>query len=298
MNKTVTKDYVSLFEGLESEPILKEMFIEELQEAKRRQKENFIVELMKGTFGKMNWREDEVKKDGINFINMPFFMFVRRLVEYKCANIILDVIEDEAFREKIRKNNAVIFIGGRIFHSYGDTQKQRVKKIIKNDPSLKYSLIFIENYHVFNSNILNQGTDFSGMLSWKGREAGPTGYAKTMVNGSPAIATPDGVIPERLTPVKRDEHGCIIEGDGYLVEYENEKTQNGEILPNKISLMERIEEACTDYKSGNYKSVSFNAFRTGMTKCNVRNQAKGLIKIWANAVGNFEKKNEINLFRF
>lgn len=84
----------------------------------------------------------------------------------------------------------------------------------------------------------------------------------------------------------------IIGGNGYLVEYENEKfpAQNREILPDKISLAEKIEEACSDYKSGNYGVLSFNALKTGMTKSDVRNQAKGLLRIWANAVGNSERK--------
>ncbi|PIN67589.1 MAG: hypothetical protein COV98_02355 [Candidatus Altarchaeum sp. CG12_big_fil_rev_8_21_14_0_65_33_22] len=292
MNKTGANDYESLFGSLEENPLLKKNFTDKLLDAKRKQKENFINELMKGTFGKMNFSSEELKKENIELLNMPFFTFVRRLVSYKCADTILDVIGDEKFKRKMSKNKAVIFIGGRKFDDYGKQQEKRVKEIISKDPMMKYHLIFVENYHVFNSHLLYQGTDFSGMLSWKGKEAGPTGYAKAQINGAPTIATPDGVIPERLNLIKRNEYMSIIGGNGYLVEYENEKfpAQNREILPDKISLAEKIEEACSDYKSGNYGVLSFNALKTGMTKSDVRNQAKGLLRIWANAVGNSERK--------
>jgi len=295
MGKTGAKDYEELFMYLEENPLLKKKFIDKLLKAKRQQKEKFITELLKGTFGKINFNYDDLKNNNIDLLDMPFFTFVRRLVGYKCADIILDVVSAPDFKEKIIKNNAVIFIGGRKFDPFGDLQEQRIKEIISKDPIMRHHLVFIENYHVFNSHILMQGTDFSGMLSWKGKEAGPTGYAKAQQNGVPTIATLDGVIPERIIPIRKDKNGNIAEGNGYVVEYEKFPAQNNEILPDKISLAERIEEACNDYntynihnnyKSMNYGILAFNALKTGMTKSDVRNQAKGLIRIWASAVSN------------
>ncbi len=284
MGKTGSGNYEDLFKHLEENPLLKKKFIAELMNAKRRQKENFIAELLKGTYGKIKFTGDELRTNNIDLLGMPFFTFVRRLVSYKCADIVLDVIGDAKFNEKIIKNNAVIFIGGRKFDDYGNEQENRVKEIISGDSGMKYHIVFIKNYDIFNSGILNQGTDFSGMLSWKGKEAGPTGYAKAQQNGAPTIATADGVIPERLNQAKRDENGNVVEGNGYMVEYENFPSQNGEVMPDKISLAEKIDEACNDYKSENYGILAFNALKTGMTKSDVRNQAKGLIRIWVGAV--------------
>ncbi len=279
-------NYEELFKHLKENPLLKKKFIDKLLKAKKEQKVKFIDELLKGTFGKINLTSDELKSNNINLSDMPFFTFVRRLVSYKCADIILDVIGDAKFKNKIIKNNAVIFIGGRKFDIYGNLQEQRVKEIISKEPLMKYHLIFIENYHVFNSHILNQGTDFSGMLSWNGKEAGPTGYAKAQQNGAPTIATVDGVVPERITLIKRDENNKVVEGNGYVVEYEKQ-ARNNEIYPDKTDLAKKIEEACKDYNdsnSANYGILAFNALKTGMIKSDVRNQAKGLIRIWAKTV--------------
>ncbi|MDI6730605.1 MAG: glycogen/starch/alpha-glucan phosphorylase [Candidatus Altarchaeum sp.] len=284
-------NYEELFKYLEENPLLKKKFIDKLLKAKKEQKVKFIDELLKGTFGKINLTYDELKNNNINLSYMPFFTFVRRLVRYKCADIILDVISDEKFKDKIIKNNAVIFIGGRKFDIYGNLQEQKVKEIISKEPLMKYHFVFIENYHVFNSHILNQGTDFSGMLSWNGKEAGPTGYAKAQQNGAPTIATVDGVILERIIPIKRDENNKVVEGNGYVVEYEK-FMRNNEIYPDKMDLAKKIEEACNDYNdsnSANYGILAFNALKTGMIKSDVRNQAKGIIRIWAKAVS--EMKN-------
>jgi len=270
MNETKAKDYNELFIHLEENHLLKKRFIEEILNAKRFQKEKFIEEILKGSFGKI---QEEIKTiDKIKTIDNPFFTMVRRLVDYKCADILLDAIEDEKFKEKIIKNNAIMFIGGRIFDEYGRKQKERVKEIIKKDSRMKHHLVFIENYNAFNSPIIYQGTNFTIMLSWKGKEAGPTGYAKGLVNGSPVIATPDGVIPEYLNLKEK-----------YIVEYKN--FSNGEILPDKNSLKEKIEEALNDYKYS-YGTIVFNALKTGMTKCDVKNQAKGLLCIFAKSVEN------------
>lgn len=282
-----TDNYEGLFKHLEENPLLKKNFINKLLKAKKEQKKKFIDELLKGTFGKINFTYDELKSNNVNLLNMPFFTFVRRLVSYKCADIILDVIAE--FKEKIIKNNAVIFIGGRKFDDYGNLQEQRVREIISRDPIMKYHLIFIKDFNVFNSPILYQGTDFSGMLSWKGKEAGPTGYAKAQQNGAPTIATPDGVIPERIIPIKRDENNNIVEGNGYIVKYEK-FMRNNEIYPDKMDLAKKIEEACSDYNSKNYGTLAFNALKTGMIKSDVRNQAKGLIRIWANTISEKFKK--------
>ncbi|OQX21132.1 MAG: hypothetical protein BWK75_03855, partial [Candidatus Altiarchaeales archaeon A3] len=78
MNKTGANDYESLFGSLEENHLLKKKFINELPDAKRKQKEKFINELMKGTFGKINFSSEELKKENIELLNMPFFTFVRR----------------------------------------------------------------------------------------------------------------------------------------------------------------------------------------------------------------------------
>lgn len=79
MNKTGANDYESLFGSLEENPLLKKNFTDKLLDAKRKQKENFINELMKGTFGKMNFSSEELKKENIELLNMPFF-YIRQKI--------------------------------------------------------------------------------------------------------------------------------------------------------------------------------------------------------------------------
>ena len=105
---------------------------------------------------------------------MPFFTFVRRFVDYKCPDLIIDILYDPSFKEEIIKANAVIFIGGRKFDKFYDYQRKRVEDLIAQFKEMESRLIFVENHNVFTSWLIQQGTNSGGMLSYEGKEAGPT----------------------------------------------------------------------------------------------------------------------------
>ncbi|MCM8820116.1 MAG: hypothetical protein NC925_04900, partial [Candidatus Omnitrophica bacterium] len=285
-----TENYIRLFITLESDPQLKESFISALLEAKRKQKERFVKALFSGVFGNIDVTEEEfngyLASLDKTILDMPFFTFVRRLVPYKCADFILDVLLDDNYRRKIIEAGIVIFIGGRSFDQvFTGTLKEKMRQLFKKDPRARFHVIFIENHNVFTSWLIQQGTDFGGMLSFYGKEAGPTSYCNAQQNAAPTFATLDGVIPERLIPILRDNQGIIVSGTGYVVEYNREVDIDKEIRPNKESFVSKILEASYDYQSQiNYGKVSFNALKMGLIKGDITNQAKGLICLWAEQI--------------
>ncbi|MDD5044913.1 MAG: 4-alpha-glucanotransferase, partial [Candidatus Omnitrophica bacterium] len=295
MVKTGAKDYCSLFEKLDKSESVKSRFIRELLAIKKKQKKVFIEELFKGTFGNIGLSRKDLKQLGVNLIGMPFFTFVRRLVDYKCADFIVETLYDANVREILVATGAVIFIGGRRFSDFADRVKSGVEQLAQLDPRMKYHLIFIENHNVFTSYFLQQGVDFGGMLSWKDMEAGPTSISNSAQNGSPTIATPDGVIPERVKPIKRDSAGKVISGTGYIVEYEGSPSRDGQTRPDRNAFIQKLQEASLDYHhQENYGLIAYNILRMGLTQGDITNQARGLIRIWAKMVKDGSSSSPIN----
>ncbi|MCQ9208011.1 MAG: alpha-amylase family glycosyl hydrolase, partial [Omnitrophica bacterium] len=284
MQRLNVDDYSLLFEALENNPDTKSGFIAELLVAKREQKRSFIKELFKGTFSESIEEIGMSEEEFEPLIARPFFTFVRRFVDYKSGDLIIDILYQPEFRERVVRSGAVIFIGGRRFSTFASLQQQRIRNLIQEDPRMRYHIIYVSNHNVFSSWLIQQGTDFGGMLSWKGKEAGPTSYANAQQNGAPTFASPDGVIPERVQAVQR-EAGEVIGGNGYIVDYEDRPWDDGETRPSKDSFIQRLEQASSDYSNpDDYGVLAFNALRMGMTEGDIRSQAKGLIRLWAKQI--------------
>ena len=122
------------------------------------------------------------------------------------------------------------------------------------------------------------------MLSWRGKEAGPTSATNAQQNAAPTLAVLDGVIPERLKPIVRaltDSIARIIQGTGYIVNYEPVPPYYEKIKPNKESFIRAIEAACRGYyHPDDYGEVAYNTLKMGMTQGDIRTQARGLLKLW------------------
>ncbi|MFA7677224.1 MAG: ATP-binding protein, partial [Candidatus Omnitrophota bacterium] len=273
---------------------LRSDFIKELLEAKGNQKSSFIDSLLEGTFGEVLVTRQEFEAAGLNIEAMPFFGFVRRLVDYKCCDFIIDILYDEKARKVVKEQKAIIILGGRPFDGWAHEQKSRVKRLIKDiDPEMKFHVFFIDDHNVFTSWLIQQAVDFGGMLSWKGKEAGPTSFSNAQQNLAPVFATLDGVIPERMVNVIRDEQGFPVRGTGYIVDYEEKPNEDGQIKPKKQSFMKQLAAACQDYHNGKaYAAVAFDSLRMGLTQGDIRNQAKGLISLWADQL--IKKKAVVN----
>ncbi|MDD5255139.1 MAG: 6-phosphogluconolactonase, partial [Candidatus Omnitrophica bacterium] len=210
--------------------------------------------------------------------------FVRRLVDYKCVDFIIDVLYDDSFRERVIAADGVVVVGGRKFSEFSDLQQQRIRQLVEKDPRMKFRIIFISNHNVYTSWMIHQGTSFGGMLSWMGKEAGPTSYANAQQNGAPTFATLDGVIPERLIPITRDGE-AIIEGTGYAVAYGSERSYSNDIKPDRESFVAQFEAACADYRNAAvYGALAYNALLMGVTNGDIRNQSKGLLMVWATEI--------------
>ncbi|RLC34250.1 MAG: hypothetical protein DRZ76_03030, partial [Candidatus Nealsonbacteria bacterium] len=284
--------YADLFAALDKDISQRDNFISELTSAKKSQKARFIESIFSGTFGSIDFPKEDFKVIREKLMGMPFVTFVRRMVQYKCSDLIIDALYDPSYRERIIKAGAVIFVGGRAFDMWAVAQRKRVKELLKQDPCLRRHVIFIENHNVFTSWMIQQGVDFGGMLSWDKMEAGPTSYCNAQQNGAPTVATLDGVIPERLKVIKRDEDGKIISGTGYVVEYD----QQGK--PSLESFVKELEQACKDYyHQSDYGIVSYNALKMGILQGDIKNQAKGLICTWAHQIDK-RQSNGFKLYSF
>ncbi|MFA5100291.1 MAG: glycogen/starch/alpha-glucan phosphorylase, partial [Candidatus Omnitrophota bacterium] len=277
-------DYYDLFGKLDANKELKAQFIAELLIVKNEQKQVFINALLSGTFGFIGFTAEELKADGADLMTKPFFTFVRRLVDYKCVDFIIDVLYDDAFRERIIAADGVLVVGGRKFSEFSDLQQQRIKQLVEKDPRMKFRIIFVSNHNVYTSWMIQQGTSFGGMLSWMGKEAGPTSYANAQQNGAPTFATLDGVIPERLIPITRAGEE-IREGTGYAVAYGSERSYSNDIKPDRESFVSQFEAACADYRNAAvYGTLAYNALCMGVTNGDIRNQSKGLLMVWATEI--------------
>ncbi len=298
MQQLKVETYDALFRALEANPEKKNEFIAEVKVAKKMQKKRFINELFSGTFGKLDVTLQELEKDGVNLLDRPFFTFVRRMVPYKCSDRIVDMLEDEQYRERIIKSGAVIIIGGRKFDDFSQVQHRRIQKLIEQDKRLRAHIIFISNHNVATSWVMQQGTDFGGMLSWEGMEAGPTSPSNAGLNWTNLFSSPDGVMIERLRKIKRDEKGEVIAGTGYIVAYADERADNAlnSRLPDKDSFINELEEGCRNYFKGkDYDKVAFNNMWLQMTQGDIRTQAAGLLMVWADYLREREQAvNEIN----
>ena len=269
---------------------------------------------------------NSMEKKGIELINRPFFTFVRRLVTYKCVNNIVDTLidnsqtdadikaqqeleelqgkEDEnlkqrieellkqlenpGFREHIIASKAMIFIGGRDFDDWGRAQYERLKAVMDKDKRLYDHVIFIANHNVSTSYLIQQGTDFGGMLSWRGKEAGPTSISNSGLNWTNKFGTLDGMLIERLIPIKRDENGKIVKGTGYKVDY-----VSNQAIPDMNSFVLQLEKACKAYYEGNdYNTVAFNNLWIEMTQGDIRNQVSGLLMIYGDYLKNRKQRRE------
>ncbi|MDD4980957.1 MAG: ATP-binding protein, partial [Candidatus Omnitrophica bacterium] len=283
----ISENSYHFFVNLNAHEQVKQAFIKELLEAQKIQKQRFIDALIDGIFGEIGDAAREFLQRE-NILDRPFFTFVRRFVEYKCPNLIIDILCDSAFRQQIIDSNAVIFIGGRRFDDWYYCQLRRVMDL---DPEMQRHIVFITNHNVYTSWLIQQGTDFGGMLSWSGQEAGPTSFGNAQINGKPTFATLDGVIPERLKPIARDASGRIIKGTGYIVSYLAPVAWAPYAKPDKASIVEQLVQSSKDYlNKQDYGALSFNALQMGMTQGDIRNQAKGLIRVWAKEVVKKEKK--------
>ena len=157
---------------------LKNSFKADMAKAKRPVKQKYIDKLFEGSFGPIDLTKDELaeieKEYGLKpLIDRPIFTFVRRMVKYKCSNIIVDMFEDENYRKRIYKTGAAIFIGGRKFDDFSQQQQDRIKKLIEDHPRLKAHIFFISNHNINTSYFIQQGTNNGSMLAKKGMEAWP-----------------------------------------------------------------------------------------------------------------------------
>ena len=120
------------------------------------------------------------------------------------------------------------------------------------------------------------------------RQAPP---GNTQQQGTPSLTSPDGVIPERVKNIERDESGKIIKGNGYIVKYGQERASDGSRKPDRQSFVQGVVELSKLYANeADYGIVALNALKMGMTQGDGYNQAKGLLRVFAEKAEERKKK--------
>ncbi|MBU2436638.1 MAG: glycogen/starch/alpha-glucan phosphorylase, partial [Candidatus Omnitrophica bacterium] len=296
------EDYDLLKFYLDNDENQQVKFIEELLTAKRIQKKRFIEELKKKTFGDTGLTDEELDA----LIDRAFIAGARRLVDYKCADLILELLENnEAFRQRFVAAKPVLFTGGREFGEFGKKVRERAERLM-SDPylGLKGSLIFIAEHDIFTSWIIQQGADVGMIIAWKFKEAAAQSYANLMQNGGIIFVIFGAGPKERLGRIviskdKRFEEGIkhvskvgiIIEFNSFLSEIDDGfGNKSYERLPNPDSFIEGIEEISRLYsqyrdysQQDSYGQWSYRSLMIGLTIGEERHQTAGIINLWAKA---------------
>jgi len=251
-----------LFSSIEKDSFIKEQFIKDLNEVKQR----CVLSLNKKGLQDLD-------------LNLPVIPLLRRIVPYKSIDtFIIKILENQQYRQRFMKAQVVVLLGGRIFDrpdGYGASHLERIKELLKEYPELKTRVGIIYDYNIAEAPIIWQGCFASIMISCRGKEASATSMMKAIINAGFMIATFDGAIPELLL----DYNENPSTGNGFLVSY-SYRDPDGEVRPNAESLLKALEDAGSLFKENNFGQILYNAFKTGLLKCNViTGQAPSIISI-------------------
>jgi len=171
----------------------------------------------------------------------PIGVWIRRLVEYKRADRIVDILLDPKMREEFLQSGIVFVLGGRIHQDdpFGINQYNRLQEAFVQEPLLRERLVFLTNYNIWEAPHLFHGQNFSVMLANDGREASATGFQKAQMNGGLIIASSDGAVPESVSFFKEGEP--LGDANGFDVPYENFPHANEKRQPTARGLLEALK---------------------------------------------------------
>jgi hypothetical protein len=144
---------------------------------------------------------------------------------------------------------------------------------------LQDQVAVFENYNISDAPTIWEGTDFTVMLSQRGKEASSTTPQKVSSNGGAVIAVLDGIGSK--------EEGFLTEfnpetgkGTGFVVEYDEEGIPKAESL---LQCFEKMGKVLGDENLR--KQIRYNNLVSWMNIGNiVTHQARGILKIMDRAI--------------
>jgi len=157
------------------------------------------------------WKEEKKK--------YPLVFWMRRVTAYKRLDILKEIILRDNLRQRFSVLNLTILLGGRIHQTdmHSDRLVFDLLDAIQKYPEIERSVVFLNNFNVYEAPRLYKGIDAAVMISDKGKEAAATGFMKAQLNGAVVIATEDGAVPESVFFYNKPLKG--VQANGFLVEY-------------------------------------------------------------------------------
>ncbi|MBI3013052.1 MAG: glycogen/starch/alpha-glucan phosphorylase, partial [Elusimicrobia bacterium] len=167
----------------------------------------------------VDWRKQVQKK--------CFVLWTRRVTSYKRFDVLEKLLKNPDLKKRFLQTEIVVLVGGRI-HQNDDLSQNvmfELLDLVTRDPILKYHVLILDNYNIWEAPKLFHGVDATIMLADDGREASATGFMKAQVNGAMVIACHDGAVPESVFFKGKNPPDKQLQENGFEVPYHHGQPQ-------------------------------------------------------------------------
>ena len=198
-----------------------------------------------------------------------FDVQVKRLHEYKRQ--LLNILHVMYLYNQIKEHPEMSFYPKTyIFGAKASAGYIRAKEIIKlinsvadvinNDRSIngKLKVVFIEDYRVYNAELIFAAADISEQISTASKEASGTGNMKFMMNGAPTLGTMDGANVEIVDEVGIDNAFIFGLSADEVINYEQNGGYNPYDIYNNDPDIHRVVDQLVD---GTYSNGDTEMYR-------------------------------------
>ncbi|MBI4396189.1 MAG: glycogen/starch/alpha-glucan phosphorylase [Elusimicrobia bacterium] len=200
-------------------------------------------------------------------------LWTRRITSYKRLDILPQIFNNPAWRQRFLNTNIILVVGGRVYQRDNVSEKMvySLTELLNRDQELGDRVVFIQNFNVWEAPRLFHGADGAIMLSDDGREASATGFMKSQMNGGFVVANPDGAVPEFVIFKGQEEAGQ--KANGFGVAY-----ANGE--PDPESFLKALEDFDAVYRNDKARAAMMRAALSVTPQVSVERTARETLEFY------------------